>query len=184
MNAIRLAVAAAALIASAGTAAAFELSSSSLGPDGGTFPTKYVANIMGCPGQNVSPALAWKDAPAGTKSFAITMYDPDAPTGSGFWHWIAADIPPDVTALPEGAASAGGKGLPAGVVQARDDAGLSHYLGPCPPIGDKPHHYIITVFAVKKAKLGIDKDTSGAGAGFALHFATLGKASLTYTYGR
>lgn len=137
-----------------------------------------------CGGGNVSPPLWWHDPPAGTKSFAVTMYDPDAPTGSGFWHWMAVNIPPDVTELKEGQASEGGK-MPAGTIQARDDAGLSHYVGPCPPKGDAPHHYVITVYAVKVPKLeGIDSTSSGALVGFSLHYATVGKASMTYTYGR
>jgi Raf kinase inhibitor-like YbhB/YbcL family protein len=183
MDAKWFGIAAAALMAATAPASAFEISSSSF-PADGTFPPKYIANIIGCTGQNVSPEVKWSNPPVGTKSFAVTMYDPDAPTGSGFWHWMAVNIPPDVTELKEGQASEGGK-MPAGTIQARDDAGLSHYVGPCPPKGDAPHHYIITVYAVKVPKLeGIDSTSSGALVGFSLHYATVGKASMTYTYGR
>jgi Raf kinase inhibitor-like YbhB/YbcL family protein len=134
-----------------------------------------------CTGGNTSPALAWSGAPKGTKSFAISMYDPDAPTGSGFWHWWVADIAADVTSLPKGAGS--GTGLPAGALQIHNDFGTIGYGGPCPPPG-KPHHYVITVYALNVDKLGVDQNTSAAVVGFNVHGHTLAKATLTGLYGR
>ena len=163
-------------------AAAFELSSSSFGADG-KFDNQHIAGVFGCTGGNVSPQLSWKDAPAGTKSFAITMYDPDAPTGSGFWHWEVFNIPANVTELAEGAGSDGGS-LPQGAAHGRNDAGMNAYMGPCPPQGDPDHHYVITVFAVDVEALPPDQIPSAAVLGFNLHFHTLDKASITYTYGR
>jgi Raf kinase inhibitor-like YbhB/YbcL family protein len=134
-----------------------------------------------CTGGNVSPALAWSGAPKGAKSFAVSVYDPDAPTGSGFWHWWVADIPADVTSLPKGAGS--GTGLPAGAVQVRNDFGSIGYGGPCPPKG-RPHHYQITVYALDVDKLGVDASASPAVVGFNVHGHTLAKATLTGLYGR
>ena len=132
---------------------------------------------FGCAGGNQSPHLAWSGAPAGTKSFAVTCYDPDAPTGSGFWHWVVVNIPPNVTELPAGAGSAGGK-MPAGALMTRTDYGTAGYGGPCPPEGDHPHRYLFTVFAVGEAKLDVKADTSAAVIGFNLHFKTLAKAAI------
>lgn len=135
---------------------------------------------FGCAGGNTSPHLAWDGAPAGTKSFAVTCYDPDAPTGSGFWHWVVVDIPPDVTALASGAGSGGG--IPDGALQTRTDFGAPGYGGPCPPEGDHPHRYFFTVFAVGTESLEVDADTSAAVVGFKLHFNTLAKASVVGLY--
>jgi Raf kinase inhibitor-like YbhB/YbcL family protein len=172
-----------AVLVAASPAAAFEISSPAIG-SGGTIPDKYVANGFGCSGGNLSLPLEWKDVPADAKSLALTIYDPDAPTGSGFWHWLVVNMPPSTTSLPEGAGTTGHPGLPAGAVEARNDAGTSAYFGPCPPQGDSPHHYIVTLFAVKADKLDIDQNTSGAVVGFNLHFNTIDKASVTYMYGR
>ena len=132
---------------------------------------------FGCAGGNKSPHLAWAGAPAGTKSFAVTCYDPDAPTGSGFWHWLVVNIPATVTELPLGAGSAGGM-LPAGALATRTDFGAPGYGGPCPPEGDHPHRYLFTVFAVGAEKLDVGADTSAAVVGFNLHFNTLAKAAI------
>jgi Raf kinase inhibitor-like YbhB/YbcL family protein len=132
---------------------------------------------FGCAGGNISPHLKWSGAPAGTKSFALTCFDPDAPTGSGFWHWVMVNIPADVNELAAGAGNPGGK-LPAGALQTRTELGASGYLGPCPPEGDHPHRYLFTVFAVSKEKLDVAADTSPAVVGFNLHFATLAKAEI------
>lgn len=172
-----------AMMAVAGPAWAFEISSPVVGKDK-KIPAKYTANAFGCNGSNASLPLVWKGVPAGTKSLALTIYDPDAPTGSGFWHWEVVNLPPTTTSLAEGAGAAGNAALPAGAVQARNDAGSAAYFGPCPPQGDKPHRYVITVFAVKTDKLAVDQNASGAVVGFNLHFNTLAKASVTYTYGR
>jgi Raf kinase inhibitor-like YbhB/YbcL family protein len=132
---------------------------------------------FGCAGGNVSPHLRWSGAPEGTKSFAVTCYDPDAPTGSGFWHWLVVNIPPSVSELVAGAGSAKGT-LPAGALQTRTDFGAAGYGGPCPPGGDHPHRYLFTVFAVKADKLKVSADTSAAVVGFNLHFNTLAKAAI------
>ena len=137
---------------------------------------------FGCAGGNKSPHLAWSGAPAGTKSFAVTCFDPDAPTGSGFWHWVVVNIPPDVTNLPAGAGS--GAGLPAGALQTRTDYGAPGYGGPCPPEGDHPHRYLFTVYAVGVDGLPVEPDTSAAVIGFQLHFNTLDKAELMGLYKR
>lgn len=137
---------------------------------------------FGCAGGNVSPALEWSGAPEGTKSFTLSCYDPDAPTGCGFWHWVVVNIPPDVTSLPAGAGS--GEGLPAGALQTRTDFGKPGYGGPCPPEGADPHRYVFTVFAVGLDALPVDADTSAAVIGFQLNFNTLEKATLTGMYGR
>jgi Raf kinase inhibitor-like YbhB/YbcL family protein len=137
---------------------------------------------FGCAGGNVSPALAWSGAPEGTRSFAVTCYDPDAPTGSGFWHWVVVNIPPDVSSLPAGAG--GGDGLPAGALQTRTDYGAPGYGGPCPPAGDHPHRYLFTVYAVGVDSLPVEGDTSAAVIGFQLHFNTLDQAELMGLYKR
>lgn len=137
---------------------------------------------FGCAGGNKSPHLAWSGGPDGTKSFAVTCYDPDAPTGSGFWHWVVVNIPPDVTELALGAGDPGAGTLPAGALQTRTDFGAPGYGGPCPPQGDHPHRYIFTVFAVGEETLQVDADTSAAVVGFMLHFNTLEKATLMGLY--
>jgi len=132
---------------------------------------------FGCAGGNKSPHLRWSGAPAEAKSFAVTCYDPDAPTGSGFWHWLVVNIPANVSELAEGAGSDGGK-LPAGALQTRTDFGRAGYGGPCPPEGDHPHRYLFTVFAVNADKLNVNADTSAAVVGFNLHFNTLARAEI------
>jgi Raf kinase inhibitor-like YbhB/YbcL family protein len=165
----------------ASAAQAFSLSSPTF-VEGKTLPPEHVFNSFGCDGTNHSPAISWRDAPAGTKSFAVTIYDPDAPTGSGWWHWLVANIPASAQGLPADAGT--GTGLPAGAVQTRTDFGKPGFGGACPPKGDKPHHYILTVYALDLDKLPVEADSSGAYVGFNLHFHTLGKASITALYGR
>src|ERR1700746_4020438 len=145
--------------------------------EGQLMSNNQVYNSFGMTGENISPQLSWSGFPAETKSFAVTCYDPDAPTGSGFWHWIVVNIPPNATELAEGAGSTGGK-LPAGAIQTRTDFGAPGYGGPCPPPGDHPHRYLFTVFAVKSEKLDVKADTSAAVVGFNLHFNTLAKAQI------
>ncbi|MCU6356972.1 kinase inhibitor [Enterobacter quasiroggenkampii] len=139
---------------------------------------------FGCHGGNTSPQLAWTNPPAGTKSFAITVYDPDAPTGSGWWHWTIANIPAKTMTLPAGAGNPNGEKLPVGAVQGRNDFGYAGFGGACPPAGDKPHRYQITVWALDVDKLPVDKNASGALVGFMLNSHVLAKAQLTATYSR
>ncbi|GBQ08390.1 kinase inhibitor [Acetobacter cerevisiae] len=148
--------------------------------DGATLPQAQVYNGMGQTGQNLSPALEWKNAPEGTKSFVVTMYDPDAPTGSGWWHWVVANIPASVTVLPEGAGSGKG-GLPEGAVQVRTDFGAPGYGGAAPPPGPA-HRYIFSVYALDVPKLDIAPDASPAMVGFMVHHHKLASASLTALY--
>jgi len=133
---------------------------------------------FGCAGANKSPHLAWLDPPDGTKSFAMTMFDPDAPTGSGFWHWVVINIPLSTRELVLDAGSSGGANLPVGALQTRTDFGAPGYGGPCPPEGDHPHRYLFTVHAVSMADLPVGEDTSAAIIGFQLHMNAISKASL------
>ena len=161
----------------------FTLESVEIKP-GGKIAEAQVYKGFGCEGGNVSPSLLWKNAPAGTKSFAITVYDPDAPTGSGWWHWVMFNIPADVNSLRAGAGNSDRSQAPKGAVQSRTDFGTPGYGGPCPPQGDKPHRYIFTVYALKVDKIDADESSSGALVGFMLNANKLGKASFTATYGR
>ena len=164
-------------------AGTFTLESAQVKP-GAKIAEAHVFKGFGCEGGNVSPSLKWSNAPAGTKSYAITVYDPDAPTGSGWWHWLMFNIPATVTSLPEAAGDTAAGKAPSGAVQSRTDFGKPGYGGPCPPKGDKPHRYIFTVFALKVDKIDADTDASGALVGFMLNANKLGKASFTATYGR
>lgn len=139
---------------------------------------------FGCKGGNLSPQLSWTQAPAGAQSFAVTCFDPDAPTGSGFWHWVVVNIPPTVTSLPLGAGDPAGGKMPAGALEVRTDFGKPGYGGPCPPEGFNVHRYIFTVHAVGLASLPVTADTSAAIVGFYLNFHTLEKASLIGLYRR
>lgn len=144
------------------------------------------ANVFGCDGGSVSPSLRWAGAPAGTKSFAINLYDPDAPTGGGFWHWVVFNIPVATTSLPKNAGDVKAKLMPGGAIQSRNDYGFDGYGGMCPPKGDKPHRYILTVYAVDEDELQFAKDdmVSPAVVGYELHFHSKAKAALQWTYGR
>lgn len=158
---------------------AFTISSNDL-KDGEKMPNGQVFNGMGYQGDNLSPHLSWQHAPAGTKSFAITCYDPDAPTGSGWWHWGVANLSAELSELPTGAGSDRGT-LPAGAVQTRTDFGKAGYGGAAPPQGEH-HRYIFTVYALDVEQLDVSEESSGAYLGFNIHFHTLGKASLTVIY--
>ena len=170
----------AASLLAVGSAAAFEISSSSVSD--GKWDKKYIGNkLVGCDGQNISPPLTWKDLPAGTKSLALTLYDPDALTGSGLWHWQVWNIPATATGLPEGAGSQGSTNLPEGAVQGKGDAGRPGYLGACPPPGTGLHHYTFTLFALKVDKLAVDPNASGAFIGYNLNGNALAKATAVYS---
>jgi Raf kinase inhibitor-like YbhB/YbcL family protein len=164
-------------------AAGFKLESPTIKP-GSTLTDAQVFNGFGCTGKNISPALKWSGAPKDTKSFALTVYDPDAPTGSGWWHWVVYNIPATATELPEGAGTAEGKALPTGSAQGRTDFGAPGFGGACPPPGDKPHRYIFTVYALKADKLDIPPDGTAALVGYMINANKLAAASFTAKYGR
>jgi len=124
------------------------------------FSQKYIYDRFHCGGQNISPELHWKNAPTDTKSFAITLFDPDAPTGQGWWHWLIFNIPADTFHIPTGAGSIDTGLLPAGAVQSINDYGNIGYGGPCPPKGHGPHHYIFTIYALDTATLNLPPDTA------------------------
>lgn len=149
---------------------------------GGKLTDKQVFNGFSYSGENESPELEWSGTPTGTKSFAVTVYDPDAPTGSGWWHWIVYNIPPNVTSLPGGAGADGGKSLPEGAAMGRNDFGSKAYGGACPPLG-KQHRYVFTVHALKTEKIEVPEDASPALIGFNLNSNCIDKAVLTATYG-
>lgn len=149
---------------------------------GRTLNTAQIYKGFGCSGDNFSPTLIWKDVPAGTLSFAVTVHDPDAPTGSGWWHWIIYDISSSTSYLPSGIAIK--TPLPPGAKQGRNDFGENRFGGACPPPGDTPHRYIFTLYALKVAKLGVPEDASAALIGYMLNSNSLAKAQLTATYSR
>lgn len=148
---------------------------------GKTLSIKHVYNGFGCEGENISPALSWKNIPEGTKSLAVTVYDPDAPTGSGWWHWLAFNMPPTTTHLESGAS---GKSMPAGTIEGRTDYGTTGFGGACPPKGDKPHRYIFTLFALDIEKINLDATAPAAQVGYNLNAHAIEKATITATYGR
>lgn len=157
----------------------FTLKSNDLG---GEASISQEFNGFGCTGDNQSPQLSWSNAPEGTKSFAVTMYDPDAPTGSGWWHWVVFDIPADVTELVANTGNIDLKLSPKGAIQSINDYGMKGYGGPCPPKGHGLHQYMITVYALKTETLGLTAETNAAVVGYYLWNNTLAKASIVAYY--
>jgi Raf kinase inhibitor-like YbhB/YbcL family protein len=152
--------------------------------DGTELPNAHVADIMGATGDNLSPHLRWSGAPPETKSYAVTCFDPDAPTGSGFWHWVLFDIPAGVTELPRGAASGDMQGLPDGALHARNDTGAPGYMGAAPPPGHGEHRYVFAVHALGVPTLGLDADATPAYVGFNVTFNTLARGVIVATFAR
>jgi hypothetical protein len=171
-----------ALVSPALAAGKLTLTSADVKP-GAMLTDQQVFDGFGCSGANVSPQLSWKDPPAGTRSFVLTVYDPDAPTGSGWWHWVVYDIPATARELPRGAGSGKG-GLPEGAKQGRTDFGAPGFGGACPPPGDKPHRYVFTIHALKVDRLDVPADASPALIGFMTRASALGSATFTARYAR
>ena len=159
----------------------FELSSVNV-LQGRRLDRAQVYRGYGCNGDNLSPALSWHHAPAGTRSFAVTVFDPDAPTGRGWWHWVLYDVPASIDSLPEGAGVQAA--LPAGAKQGRNDFGEHAYGGACPPVGNGTHRYVFTVYALKVGQLGVKEDATPAGINAVLHANSLGSARITAIYSR
>lgn len=172
-----------ALLCTAGVALAenFTLSSKDLT---GQLTEQQVFSGFGCTGKNISPHLQWKNAPPETKSFAVTVYDPDAPTGSGWWHWVVFNIPPSVTQLDADAGNPARELAPNGSIESVTDYGRPGFGGACPPVGDKPHRYVFTVYALKVEKLDLNSASPPAMVGYYLNNNALAKASLISYYGR
>ena len=164
-----------------------------LGAEGLTLKSKELAgqlsltqvyNGFGCKGENISPALSWEHAPKGSKSFALTLYDPDAPTGSGWWHWVVFNIPASTTSLPAGAGDMAANKMPAGAVQSMTSYGAAGFGGACPPVGDRAHQYIFTLYALDVEALDLDASATPALVGYMLNAHAIEKASLISYYGR
>ncbi len=165
-------------------AQAFELTSPDIAT-GKPMADTFTFTGMGCKGGNLSPALTWKDAPDGTKSFALMVHDPDAPTGgAGIWHWVALNIPATTSGLPQGAGTPDGAKMPAGTRQISTDYLMPGYGGPCPPVGAHPHTYNFTVYALKTEAIQLPPNATASMAGFFINMNALAKATLSPTYGR
>lgn len=163
------------------SAAALTLTSPDVRP-GARLDDVHALSRNGCPGENLSPALSWTGAPRATQSFAVTLFDLDAGNGRGFWHWVLVDIPLLDQDLPRGAGAPGAN--PAGSTVAANDFGAPGYGGPCPPLGDLPHHYRFTVYALDVRHLELDAKQTAAQAAALIDSHTLAEASLTATWGR
>ena len=161
----------------------FRLTSPDINPNG-TIQMEQVFNSFGCTGRNISPALAWSAAPEGTKSFALLVHDPDAPTGgAGWWHWLVVNIPASATGLAKDAGKAEGSNLPAGAAHVSTDFGGPGWGGPCPPAGGKPHRYNFTLYALKTERLDMSGATASL-AGYMVNGNAIGKATLSGKFGR
>lgn len=158
---------------------AFEVASEDIEP-GATLPNRHVAAMAG--GDDISPHLRWSGFPEATRAFAVTVYDPDAPTGSGFWHWALVGLGPEVTELSRGAGDPDGSQLPSGAFQLKNDAGVTGYTGSAPPAGDRPHRYIFAVHALDTDKLDVEPSATPAWLGFNMTFHCIARATLTAVY--
>lgn len=159
----------------------FTLTSDSIS-DGAPLRNQQVSGIMGAGGQDLSPQLSWSEFPSDTKSFAVTVYDPDAPTASGFWHWAVADIPVSVTSLSEGAGDDDGSGLADSAVTLANDASAKRFIGAAPPPGHGPHRYFVVVHAVDVESLDLPEGATPAYLGFNLFSHAIARASIVGTY--
>jgi Raf kinase inhibitor-like YbhB/YbcL family protein len=164
-------------------AADFKLSSTDIGADK-PLTQEFVFSGFGCTGANQSPALAWSGAPAGTRSYAVALFDPDAMQGRGFWHWLMVNIPASTTALARDAGKNDGSRLPSGALQIKNGFRAPGYSGSCPPPADEPHGYVMTVYALKVAMLDVPPDATSAAVLTMIEAEALGKASITYHFGR
>ena len=160
------------------SADAFTLKSNDLG---GQLTKSQEFNSFGCSGDNISPELHWSHPPKGTKSFAITIYDEDAPTGSGWWHWAVVNIPVGTSKIETGAS---GKKMPKGTIEVLNDYGTIGFGGACPPKGDKAHRYVITVYALDVDTLPIKQETNDPIVGYQINAHTISKASMISYYQR
>lgn len=181
MRKLQLAIIFISLLSLSLSAQTFTLQSNDIG---GQSTKKQEFNGFGCTGDNISPQLSWKNAPVGTKGFAVTVYDPDAPTGSGFWHWVVFDIPTNINELVSNAGNVALNLAPKGAVQSKTDFGANGFGGPCPPVGHGQHQYIFTVHALKTDKLGLDLNANPALVGYYLWLNTIQKASIVMYYSR
>jgi hypothetical protein len=168
-----------------GAEPSFTLSSPDL-PPGKPIAEQFTANAFGCHGPNQSPALKWSNPPAGTKSFAVTMFDPYRPPISGWWHWVVYDIPATTTQLPHNAGLPGDPGMPQGAQQGKPDgeAPEAHYYGPCPDVGDPPHHYTITVYALSVEHLKVPPTSTAANIDYEISTKTLAKSTIVRLFSR
>lgn len=158
----------------------FELKSTDV-KNGGTLKIEQVYNGFGCEGKNISPELSFHNVPKDAKSLALTVYDPDALTGSGWWHWVVFNIPVDTKGLSAGAS---GTGMPKGAIESITDYGTTGFGGACPPAGVKPHRYIFTLWALNTEKLDLDEKASGAKVGFFLNSHKIATAKIEAKFGR
>jgi len=168
---------------SCSTSHALSIQSADIAP-GSKIYENQVFNAFGCSGKNMSPQISWSDVPPNTKSFAFTVYDPDAPTGSGWWHWVVVNIPAFYKELPANFGVQESSVINDGTNQIRNDFGMYKFGGPCPPQGDKPHRYVFTIYALRTDKLDLKNDVTAAFAGFMINRNTIAKASFEARYGR
>ncbi|MDR6687978.1 Raf kinase inhibitor-like YbhB/YbcL family protein [Arthrobacter sp. 1088] len=152
--------------------------------DGDTLGLDQRSGILGAGGKDISPQLSWSGAPDGTRSFAVTMWDPDAPGPGGYWHWAVLNIPPEVSCLPAGSGGKGGHALPAGAFQLKNDGGRSGYVGAAPPRGHGPHRYVVAVHALDVEDLGIEKDSEARILASVLPAHTLARGTITGMFER